>query len=93
MLKANGLWVHETGPTGNCGAVDFSRFEKDIASTSGLTVWKYTTQTTYTNVNGDMFYGASLLSCKKVKESGAEKQMIYQEPNKPEKLGCEYITH
>ena len=91
--KADGLWVHESGPTGTCKAVDFTRFEKDISSTSGPTSWNYITQTTYTNINGSAFYGTALLSCKQIKESGAEKQRIYKPPVKPEKLGCLYITH
>lgn len=91
--KADGLWVHTSGPTGNCGAVDFTRFERDdsskITPNDKVVFWNYITQTIYTNENGTAFF----VSCKKIKESGASQQITYQWPVKSEYMGCVYIKH
>ena len=80
--SGTGAWVVISEPTGPCGIINLSRFEK--FSKSGFTSWNYIAKKTVTNPKGQASLG---MSCSDLDEE----EYLYSWVSKEHHLGCEII--
>ena len=79
-----GAWVVSDEPSGSCGIINLSRFEKAKVKGSTLTFWNYISKKTITNPKGEFVFGAS---CSALDEN----EYLYQWHGKQHHLGCDII--
>jgi hypothetical protein len=78
-----GPWVVVDRPSGSCGVVNVSRFERD-ARESGATFWKYFAKKVITNPRGEAM---PRLPCTKLDE----REYIYDWRSEEHFMRCDYI--
>jgi hypothetical protein len=79
---ANGMWVHNGAPEGECGVISVSSFERDDPKFS---LWNYKTRKIVTNKKG----GSDLLSCTIFDET----EFTYTWKTETFFKGCDYVKH
>lgn len=84
-VSGAGVWVVISEPTGPCGIINLSRFEKDVTQLRGIEVknWNYIVKKTITNPKGSGLLG----SCKEFDEE----EYPYVWRSKEHHLGCDII--
>lgn len=81
-VETNGPWVVTDQPSGPCGIINVSRFEKEQG---GITFWKYFSKKVITNPRGEALPG---LAC-----SGLdEREYLYDWRSREIFLQCDYIV-
>jgi hypothetical protein len=85
LPSAQDAWVVQDQPSGECGVVQLSRFEKAKTSIPSFVAWRYIARKAVTNPGGEIMGG----QCGKMLDQ-SEYVYDWQQTRDP-RLGCEFI--